>query len=286
MVSLFKQIIKLFVTLVGFLFVGCLPALFHGVSINLNRYLSQISQVLSLFFRPDQMEYSYYGKVYPLFPDILEPYYYSFKVLFVSLICSFIVALVAIIATFSFPHWLRQIILTITFILESLPDLFIIVMFQVTVIWLFQGTGVLIMNVAESSNTQIYLMPILCLSILPTCFYYKAMTIAVKEQLEMDYVDLAKSKGMQSYEILLGHVLRNIAVPTLSYSKTIVWISLSNLVILEYMFGMHGLMKFIYDHPTPLVFTVSLFLIGIPLFGLYTLLSILIEKAIGKKVAI
>lgn len=281
-----RQSIRLIATLVGILFVGCLPALFRGVSINLAGYLDQVGQVASLFFHPSQMKYSYYGKTYPLFPDILNPYFYSMKVFLTTFALAFVVALVATFLTFFFPRWLRRTILTIVFICESLPDLFIIVLFQMAVIWIFQGTGILVMNVAESEDTQIYLMPILCLLILPACFFYRAMVLCVREQLEMDYTDLAKNKGLRSYEILLKHVLRNIAVPMLFYSKTIVWMLLSNLVVLEYILGMPGLMLFIYHHPTSLVFTVSLFLIGVPLFLFYTILSLLIEKFIGKKVVV
>lgn len=282
-----RQSTKFFLAVIGIFLVGCFPAFFQGLRISFPNYLNQMGYVITQLLCPERMEYAYEGKSYFLFPDILSPYFYSLQIFFGAFFLALLVSTVGIFITFYLPRWLRKIVAAMSFIGESTPDIFIIVVFQLIVLWFYQKTGVLVMNIAQASNTHIILMPILCLFILPTCFLYHMMVLAVKEELEMDYVDVAKSKGLNSHQILFRHILRNIMASLATYSKTLIWMLLSNLVITEFMFDINGgLTMFIYHHPTPLVFTVSLFLIFIPLFLLYVIVSALIQKLTGKGVVI
>lgn len=277
-----KQSVRLIATLIGILFVGCLPALFRGLNLSFSNYFGQMGDVLVQVLHPGQIGFQYEGRMYPLFPEILNPYFYSMKIFFAALIFSFLLALAGTYITFFLPQWLRKTVLFLAFIGESLPDIFIMVVFQMIVILIYQKTGMLLLNISEGFDQQIFFLPVLCLSILPACFFYRMMMVTVGEQMDMDYITVAKSKGLGGCQLLFKHILRNIAVPVLSYSKTVVWMLLSNLVILEFVFGMHGLMTFIYNNPTPLVFTISLFLIFVPFYILYTFFSVLIRKLTGR----
>lgn len=281
-----RQSIRLIATLIGILFVGCLPALFQGLHLNFANYIRQMGAVIAQFSHPSHIDYQYAGKVYSLFPDILNPYLYSLKIFLSALILAFLVAFAGTYITFFFPQWMRKAVMFITFIGESLPDIFIMVLLQLIVLLVYQKTGVLLMNISEGYDQQIYFLPIVCLAILPSCFFYRIMMITVSEQMDMDYIALAKSKGMASYQLLFRHILRNITIPVLSYSKTVIWMMLSNLVILEYIFGIHGLMMFIKANPTPLIFTISLFLIFFPFYILYAFATFLIRKLTGRKVVV
>lgn len=286
MTFVIKQSLRFVLTMLFLVFVGCLPSLFQGIHINLSSYISQIENIFSQLLHPRHLVYPYQGMTLPLFPDILTPYLYSMKIFFSSLVFSFLIALIFTYLTCFLPKSVQKVILFFVFLGQSLPDIFVIVIFQVMMIVIFQTTGILLMNIAEGFNEQIYLLPVLCLSFLPTCFFYRMMMIAVKEELNTEYYYLAKSKGLTSDQILFKHILRNITLPLATYSKTIIWMLLSNLVILEYMFGMHGMTLFINNHPTSLVLTISLFLIFIPIFVFNTVVTIFIRKVTGQKVVI
>ncbi|MDF2790671.1 MAG: hypothetical protein K0S80_3772, partial [Neobacillus sp.] len=226
-----SKCIKFAASVIGIILVGCLPALFKGISINIPGYLSQVDIILHQLVHINEIKYPYNGSVYYLFPSIVNPYFYSMIILFGSLIFSFVIALAGLLITYYLPVTFKRIVLFIAFIGESLPDVSIIVLFQFIVIGLLQETGILVMNVVQGFTSRIYLMPILCLSVLPACFFFRMMVILSSEQEKMDYVEFAKSKGLMSGQIFFKHILRNIMPSLVSYSKSIILMLLSNLVL-------------------------------------------------------
>lgn len=272
---------------ISMLLAGCLPALFQGTALNFPAYLNAIGHLFLQLLHPQRLTYQGYGGIrLPVFPDIFTPYFYSMKIFFAAFLLSFLAALIAMFLTLLLPRRLRQILSFMIFLSESLPDIFFMVALQVLVITLFQRTGFLMMNIAEDYHSQIYALPILCLSVLPACFFYRIMMLTVNEELRKDYSELARSKGLTLRRILLIHIFRNLLIPILTDSKTIIWMMLSNLVVMEFLFGIHGLTSFIDASPTPAILTIGLLLIGTPFFLLFTLLSFLIDHFTGQRVVI
>jgi ABC-type dipeptide/oligopeptide/nickel transport systems, permease components len=282
-----KQSARFVLTIIGLFLAGSLPALFQGLYIDVANYLTQMGQIALQLLHPGRMTYIYEGKAYPLFPALFQPYLYSMELFFTALFLALVASSAAIYVTVFLPEKVRRVVSFLAFIGESLPDIFIIVMFQLAVIWIYQRTGVLVMNMTQAFDTHIFVLPVLCMFILPACFLYHMMVLSVKNERQRDYVDLARGKGLNPRQILLRHIFRNAAANLASYSKSLVWTLLSSLVVTEFMFGINGgLTMFIYTHPTPLVFTVSLLLIFIPLYVLFTVVSVLIRQLTGIKVAI
>src|SRR5699024_11723242 len=81
------------------------------------------------------------------------------------------------------------------------------------------------------------------------------------DELNKSYVDLAKSRGLNDSELLFNHVLRNAIISIFAHSKSILWFMLSNLLLIEYVFNLAGLMRFMFDFYSPEVLTVGLLLI-------------------------
>jgi ABC-type dipeptide/oligopeptide/nickel transport system permease component len=280
MVFASKQGIKFVLTSLTFILIGCLPGLFQGVHVDLMNYVDLVKRVTMHLFHPTYVD----GELTrPLFPNILAPYFYSMKILFGGLILSLIWAFLGLFLTFFLPKKAKQVIHFIAFLGESLPDILVISIFEIIVIWIYERTGLLVMNLSQSMEDIPYILPILCLSFIPACFFYRMMLVNLKEQLEMDYIEMAKSKGLRPSAILSRHILRNMAAPLLSYSRTIVWMMLSNLVIFEYIFSSAGITRFMYTYHTSLVFTIGMFLIYVPFFIFYVLLSIVLKQITGRE---
>ncbi|WP_240904033.1 ABC transporter permease subunit [Bacillus sp. N1-1] len=97
--------------------------------------------------------------------------------------------------------------------------------------------------------------------------------------MEKPYVELAKTKGLEPTKIFLVHIFRNTILSTYFHSRSIIWFTLSNLFIMEYVFNLNGLIRFMYEHPTSEIFTVSALLLFIPIFLFLTVYQLVAERA-------
>jgi peptide/nickel transport system permease protein len=191
------------------------------------------------------------------------------------------------ILTVMLPHRLRRGVKFIFFTLESIPDLFIIALSQLFVIFILQKTGFLIADIAAIDQEQIYMLPIFCLSILPTIQLYRISMIILEDEMGKDYVLLARSIGLRKFPIILLYVLRNAMISLFFQSKKTIWFMLSNLFVLEYLFNMQGITVFMSENMEPKIFTLSLLAFFLPIFILYTLGEWLLQKKVtgGESIA-
>ncbi|MGA9290829.1 MAG: ABC transporter permease subunit, partial [Anaerobacillus sp.] len=85
-------------------------------------------------------------------------------------------------------------------------------------------------------------------------------------------VALARGKGLSRWRILLVHIFRNSILTLFNHMKGIILFALSNLLMLEIIFDVHGFMTFIYENGVlnPEIVTVALYMVFIPSFILYT----------------
>lgn len=160
--------------------------------------------------------------------------------------------------------------------LEAIPDILLIIGLQFIVILIYKQTDLLVINIARVGEESIVFLPILCLSLPTTLLFTKLLLLRFETELQKDYVLLARSKGFDKFYILNHHVLRNVLLSMLYFSKTNIWFMLSNLYIIEYLFNISGIFTFLKDYRTPEIFTIALMLIYIPIFFLFKLFHIFI----------
>nr|WP_269320345.1 ABC transporter permease subunit [Bacillus sp. EB01] len=106
------------------------------------------------------------------------------------------------------PLGVRRRVRKLVSILETLPDLFIII-FQFAVIYLYKKTGLKILQL-YSFNTEVYIMPLICLMLVPFFMLLRIMITVSEEEYEKLYVEFAKTKGLSQLKLFTKHVLRNI----------------------------------------------------------------------------
>ncbi|MBS4175352.1 hypothetical protein [Bacillus sp. FJAT-49736] len=276
-------VIRFALSCIGIILVGGLPSLLIGLNsgtLDWGSYLLSLKEIFNGILHLQQLTYFHNGNLLPLFPNIISPMVYSLIVLFCAFIAASLISLLLSVCTVLLPYRLRQKVKFFFFMLESVPDLFVITLCQLLVILIVKKTGFLIADIAAMDQEKIYLFPIFCLAILPTIQLFRISMIILEEEIGKDYVLLARSIGLRKSFIVLIYVLRNAWISLFFQSKKTIWFMLSNLFVLEYLFNMQGITIFMGNHMDPKIFTLALLSLFIPIFILYSLGEWILQKKI------
>jgi oligopeptide transport system permease protein len=85
------------------------------------------------------------------------------------------------------------------------------------------------------------IMPALALAAMPTAYITRLTRASMVEVLEQDYVQTARSKGINRFQILTRHVLRNALLPVVTYLGPLTAAILTGSFVVEKIFGIPGL---------------------------------------------
>ncbi|MGA4721004.1 ABC transporter permease subunit [Fictibacillus nanhaiensis] len=305
-----RRIVYFLMPIVGVFFIGALPYLFfsnvQGIEA-VARLLDSgalenalfLNQDLGLFFEPyldkiwelfinlitfSNVTFYEYQQEKSLFPTILKPYFYSIKLVlgafFLAIASSIILALIIKIL----PDRIQKGIRFLFFSLESLPDIFIVVIIQYSMILYVRNTGNLLFPIVHSDQNPSYFLPIFCLSILPALFLIRTLLFLLDDEDSKTYVEFARAKGIRYALILYIHMLRNSLLSLFYYSKNVYWLLISTLFMVETIMAIPGITDFMLDNgpTTPDVITVSVLLMFVPFYLLFTLSSYVLEYKLGR----
>ncbi|MBN3553352.1 ABC transporter permease subunit [Fictibacillus nanhaiensis] len=286
-VELFKNAVPVFLTICMIVLFGALPILIVGTEIHFSAYVIETKNLILSLIQPYEITYFITKPERPLFPEIFNPYLYSMSIYFLAFFLSILLGLLLSFVTINFfSKSAKRFISFIVFVLESLPDLFIVVMIQMGVVWFFKKTGILVMPFTSLPDERSYFIPIIALSILPTVQFFKMFMLSLEEEVQMDYVVFARAKGMPFIEILPFHVYRNTLMSIFYQSKSILWMMLSNLLVLEYILNMNGFTSFIFTYLSPELFVVGLIMLLLPTYLLLLVFKIFIKKLNNEEVVL
>jgi peptide/nickel transport system permease protein len=218
---------------------------------------------------------------YAVFPGFFEYYFYSLVILFSGFLISLAGSIILILVTFQLSLKKRRILIKGSTVLESVPDIFVIVLAQLLFVFIFKQTGLLVFDVVGGLERP-FALPLITYCILPTIFLYRTLMIIFEDELMKPYVELAKGKGLTAIRVLIIHVFRNSIVSLINHSKMIISFMLSNLVMLEILFNTYGLTWFVVNLPTYEIATISVIFIFIPLFVIEEVVKKLKTNLIGE----
>jgi peptide/nickel transport system permease protein len=290
-----KVIRRLLLIFTGFIFISALPKLFFAADfqyVQLTgesnsfgfypvKYAAAIFDVVKKLFQPEHWSLMRMGKEYALAEIIGERASYSMKVFLFSLALALSIAFIISIAITLARGMIQQLLISLVNVMESLPDIFIIIGVQLLVVMYFRQTGVLIGDIAML-NKEIYLLPVTCLTVIPAVFLTKTLVLLLREEDQKPYIELARGKGLSSLRVLVLHSFRNVIYSLFYRSKLIFSFMLSNLFILERLFNMRGVMDLLMwssGHSFVLISTI----IFMPFFLLFTFVELRMKKSIGMK---
>ncbi|MGC4377439.1 ABC transporter permease subunit [Fictibacillus sp. Mic-4] len=281
---LLKMIIQWILTVVSIILISGLPALIMQKDFRL--YVQKVKEVALWLYRAGDMTYFYKGREMPLFPEVLSPYFYSLTILIISLLSAYVMAQLLTWVTLLLPTFLRKLIKNVLTFFESLPDLLVFALMQIFIVYFYKKTHILLSNVAAMGEQRIYIVPIVCLMILPTIYFYKMMVLLAEEESQKPYFEFGRAKGLKDVYVYLFHVTRNTHENLFHFSKTVLWFMISNLLLVEWIFNMNGITHYMYDDFRPEILAICLILIAVPFFVLYALLEWLLSRKMKEEVAL
>ncbi|WP_456271878.1 ABC transporter permease subunit [Bacillus sp. AK031] len=252
-----SSVLQVVMILTGIIALSILPSI-----------INEVWEVVAGFFSLNSLVYvnPISGIERELFPFFWKAYEYTLIIFFSALFLSLSISILVMFFYFLLGKPVQLVIDSITFFISSLPDIFIIVGSQLLIVWFFKETGIYLFDFVSLGEDRAYLLPILCLSVLPTMYFIKTLTVLMKEEYEKQYVELAKSKGIGYFKILFVHMFRNTIISLSYHGKNVMWLMLSNLLILEYLFNMLGVTTFLFSYNTPALFAVSSILLFMPVY--------------------
>jgi len=234
------------------------------------------------FFKDLQVNISDLNYV-PFYTVVKDPYVYSFTILLSAFICSILVALILAFLAYMAPKKIKAIISSILFSLQSIPDVVMIVALQLFCIWIYHKTGNLIIDPVAGVDSNVYFLPILVVSIIPTVQLFQMIFLSIEEEKIKDYVEYARAKGLSKSWILVKHILRNVTITLLSNTKLIFWVIISNLLIVEYLLNMNGYFSFLFKNTSaPEIFFMALVLLFIPFYILDLIFKFIVVRLKGE----
>lgn len=277
-----KMIIEFVLILCVIVLIGCFPLLLQTGS--MVPFLEGISSGFYYLVHPQEVTIPLSnGSNLTFFEAVKEKYINSA----VILLCSFIIAVVfAVLFTYIaslISNKSKRMLDFSFFIIQSMPDVLIILLAQQFIIWIFKITGFSAISIYELGGEKIYFLPIICLSIIPALHLFKYFHTSISEEKSKGYYLFLKSKGLSEGYVFFIHLLRNTVVTLVSYSKNIILFMISSLLILEILFNMDGIMKFVkvYGIGDYRILILVLVMIYIPSYILIKLGEYIISKWTG-----
>jgi len=277
-----EMTIQFIISILGIIFLGALPKLFYGFELHVSEYIKSLKEVFLNLMDLSNLQYVRDKFLFPqLFIHYKETIVIFLAAFFISLFVAFCIVYMIMSSSPRIQHRIKSFLI----FLESIPDILLILVSQILVIWFFKQTGFLPFQIASIGGESIRGLPILCLSIPTTIMFVKMLVLRFENELEKDYVLFAKAKGLNRFHILNRHILRNVLLSTLFFAKTNVFFMLSNLYIIEWIFNTSGIFMFLksYEGIRIEVFIVSVLLIYIPIFIIFKLFHYLIPAAMKER---
>jgi oligopeptide transport system permease protein len=118
-----------------------------------------------------------------------------------------------------------------------------------------------------------WILPILSMSLGSTAGYAMWMRRYMVDELNKDYIRLAKAKGMKNKTIMVKHVMRNAFVPMAQYLPASILFTIAGSLYIESLYSIPGMGGLLVDaiqrQDNPLVQALVLMYAGFSIFGLF-----------------
>lgn len=277
-----KVFIQFVLTVVSVILISGLPELILKKS--MKAYIGKVGDVCQALLHPEQLKYIRFEQKRAMFPDVFDSYFYSLLILIVSFLLAFLFAQLLTWATFALPDKGRLVIKNILTFMESFPDLLVFALVQIFIVFFYKQTNILLSDVATVGNQRIYVIPIMCLSILPLIYFYKMMVLLAEEESKKPYVEFSLAKGLTMSYVLLYHMTRNTHQSLFHFSKTVLWMMISNLLLVEWIFNINGIMYYLYSDFRAENLAVVLILLSFPFFMLFGLVEYFLSVRFKREV--
>jgi peptide/nickel transport system permease protein len=194
---------------------------------------------------------------------VWEAYTNSMVLLLVALVCATALGVyVGTMAALSKRQLLVLPLLALTMLGVSTPSFFAGVLLQVGELYYLRAFGHRLVRIAGFGwDVEHMLLPILVLAARPVAYLTRATFVSLQHTMSEDYIRTAFSKGLSLTRTVVGHAVRNMAVPVLTAIGVSLRFSLSTLPVVEFLFAWPGmgrdLLLAINEREAPLVIALA-----------------------------
>lgn len=103
------------------------------------------------------------------------------------------------------------------------------------------GVKLKLVPIAGLNGWTSYILPVVSLSVYPMTVVTRMMRNAFQEEMQKDYVVLAKAKGLKKQQIVFTHILKNAWIPVLNYVGPTAAFLMTGSFVVESIFTIPGL---------------------------------------------
>lgn len=269
---LFQIIIQYIIGVLIFIVIGSLPVFLRDLSFDTEGYFHSVRELAVKIFTLSNLTYD--GQ-HEMLPAVMDRFFYSMKTLGMALFTASAMAFLLSYVIVLFFEKKKDYILSFIEIIRSVPDVLWMFLLQAAVIWVLKTFGVkFVQTTSLGSDNQAVLLPLISLSLPVFLFLTQVIVLKIFEELDKQYITFAKAKGLSDLYMLNIHVVRNISQDLLGHLKTVIWMMLSTLVMVEYIFNLDGLMLFNIKHISVELFVFSCLLFFTPFFIIYRIIDL------------
>ena len=130
-------------------------------------------------------------------------------------------------------------ITSIAIFLLSLPDAFLIVMFQIAMVWLYNHS-LPSLPISGWDSWQARIGPVLITATTGFGYFTRLTRTTMLEVLGLDYVRTARAKGLRERVVVSRHVLRNATLPLITFLAPSLAFIVTGVFITELFFNIPG----------------------------------------------
>lgn len=180
----------------------------------------------------------------------------------------------------------------VTSAFAGMPDFWLVLMIQWGASWLWILFDFNALKVSYDSGqpalSTVY--PVIALCLIPLAHIARITASSMSNVYGKEYVRTARAKGVHEFLVVFKHALRNAVVQILDSLPGVMAATLSNLLIVEYMFNYPGLTRLLKDAVAPQAITAAgggrvptdvpvLVVAGLSLGLIFTLFYLLVRTA-------
>ncbi len=141
--------------------------------------------------------------------------------------------------------WVDSLVLVISMFFQSVPEFVV----ALVLIFIFAVNYHLLPSSGIETASG-YILPMLCIGLSSVASYTRITRSSMLEVLSEDYIRTAKAKGQTDSNITKHHALRNAMIPVAQSIGTNLGNSIGGAMVLETVFGVPGVGKYIVDSIT------------------------------------
>ena len=179
----------------------------------------------------------------PVLSEIIPRLLTSAKITLGAVILGALVGvLLGIISALRKYTWVDSGVLVVSMFFQSVPEFVIalvLIMALAVNLHILPATGI--------EDWRGYIMPMLCIGLASVANYTRITRSSMLEVLGEDYIRTARAKGQSEHNITYHHALRNAVIPVAQSVGTSLGNSIGGGMVLETVFGVPGVGKYIVD---------------------------------------